>query len=160
MGAVREFANAGGPVLGICNGFQVLCEAGLLPGAPLRNRGQRFVARPITVRVESAETPFTSVFRQGETFDVPVAHGEGRFVAPPDTLDELESSGGVVLRYVGFNPNGSANDIAGVCNPARNVVGMMPHPERASEAVVGLTGGAKVFRSLVRAAPILEGGSV
>jgi phosphoribosylformylglycinamidine synthase subunit PurQ / glutaminase len=157
MQAVQRHAAAGGPVLGICNGFQILCEAHLLPGALLRNAGLTFVSKPVDVIVERTETPFTSDYELGARLRLPVAHGEGRFVAPPDTLRELEAEGRVVLRYVAAterspfqaNPNGSANHIAGVCNAAGNVVGIMPHPERAAERLLGLTGGVGFFTSMV-----------
>ncbi len=132
MDAVRSFAGAGGPVLGICNGFQILCEAGLLPGALLRNEGLRFVCRPAPLVVESNATPWTAAYNDGQRIVIPVKHGEGRFHAAADVLDELEREGRVVLRYApGGNPNGSARDIAGVANEAGNVVGVMPHPEHA-----------------------------
>jgi phosphoribosylformylglycinamidine synthase len=157
MAAVREHAEAGGPVLGICNGFQILCEAGLLPGALMRNAGLTFVSRPVRVRVEAADTPFTSAYELGAIFQVPVAHGEGRYVLPPDGLRELEEEGRVVLRYLD-NPNGAANDIAGITNPSRNVVGMMPHPERAADLAVGATEGAKTFQSIVQSVVLARGG--
>ena len=159
MHAVKELAQAGGPVLGICNGFQVLCEAGLLPGALVCNAGQRFVSRPVRVSVEATDTPFTTAFERGAIFTVPVAHGEGRFVAPEDVLREIEAEGQVVLRYVDLNPNGSARDIAGITNATRNVVGMMPHPERASDPVLGERAGAKVFESLVGRVGLSLGGT-
>jgi phosphoribosylformylglycinamidine synthase len=157
MQAVKAHAAGGGPVLGICNGFQILCEAHLLAGALLRNAGLTFVSKPVDVIVERTETPFTSDYDLGARLRLPVAHGEGRFVAPPDTLRELEAEGRVVLRYVAAterspfqaNPNGSANHIAGVCNAAGNVVGIMPHPERAADRLLGLTGGVGVFTSMV-----------
>lgn len=144
-------------MLGICNGFQILCEAHLLPGALLRNAGLTFVSKPVDVIVERTETPFTSDYELGARLRLPVAHGEGRYVAPPDMLRELEAEGRVVLRYVAAtersplqaNPNGSANHIAGVCNAAGNIVGIMPHPERAADRLLGLTGGAGVFTSMV-----------
>lgn len=159
MGAVTAFARAGGPTLGICNGFQVLCEAGLLPGALMRNVGQRFLSRPVTVRVEAVDTPFTTAFEEGAIFRAPIAHGEGRFVASPTTVGELEDEHRVVLRYVGENPNGSVADIAGISNRERNVVGMMPHPERAVDPAGGETAGIKVFQSLTIGAGLLRGGS-
>ena len=159
MDAVRDHALAGGPTLGICNGFQVLCEAGLLPGALVRNAEVKFLSRPVTVRVEATDTPFTSGYREGAIFDVPVAHGEGRFVAPSDVVDRLEAEREVVLRYVGENPNGSVRNIAGITNQERNVVGMMPHPERASDALLGVSEGSTVFRSVMQHAEVLGGGA-
>lgn len=140
MRAVARFAADGGPVLGICNGFQVLCEARLLPGALLRNERLRFVSQRVPVVVERTDTPFTAGYQQGGTVILPVKHGEGRYVADEATLDALEAQGRVVFRYAaGHNPNGSARDIAGVTNEGRNVVGLMPHPEHAVDA--GLTEG-------------------
>ncbi|MGH2989381.1 MAG: phosphoribosylformylglycinamidine synthase subunit PurQ [Solirubrobacterales bacterium] len=149
MGAVTEFAAAGGPVLGICNGFQVLCEAGLLPGALLPNEGLRFVCRQVEVRVESSETPFTRSTEAGARLLIPVKHMSGRYFAPQGNLDRIEEAEQVVFRYVeGDNPNGSARDIAGVCNDARNVVGLMPHPEHAVDPLTGSDDGLGVFASL------------
>jgi phosphoribosylformylglycinamidine synthase subunit PurQ / glutaminase len=148
MAAVAAHARGGGPVLGICNGFQILCEAGLLPGALMRNVHLRFLSRPVRVRVEQTDTPFTRLYEPGEELVVPVAHGEGRYVADPRTLAELEAHGCVVWRYVGENPNGALNAIAGVVNTARNVVGIMPHPERRNAAVLGGADGARVFLSM------------
>jgi len=158
MDAVLSFARDGGPVLGICNGFQVLCEAGLLPGALMHNAGQRFVSRPTQVRVENADTPFTAAYDAGEVFEVPIAHGEGRFVATDDTLRELEVDNRVVLRYVGENPNGSTAAIAGISNEVGNIVGMMPHPERVIDSAVGNNRGAKVFESIALAVGLFPGG--
>ncbi len=149
MGAVTEFAAAGGPVLGICNGFQVLCEAGLLPGALLPNEGLRFVCRQVEVRVESSDTPFTRATEAGARLSIPVKHMSGRYFAPQGNLDRIEEAEQVVFRYVeGDNPNGSARDIAGVCNDARNVVGLMPHPEHAVDPLTGSDDGLGVFASL------------
>ena len=156
MQAVQRHAQAGGPVLGICNGFQILCEAHLLPGALMRNAGLTFVAKPVDVIVERADTVFTSAYDAGARLRLPVAHGDGRFVAAEDTLRELEAEGRVVLRYVAAtegspyqpNPNGSANHIAGICNAAGNVVGIMPHPERAAEPLLGVQDGAGFFLSM------------
>jgi phosphoribosylformylglycinamidine synthase len=145
MKAVAAHAEAGRPVLGVCNGFQILCEAGLLPGALARNAGLSFVCRWVTVRVEATDTPFTSSCRPGDRIRSPVAHGEGRFVADEATLDRLERERRVVFRYVGDNPNGSLRDIAGITNEGRNVVGLMPHPERAMHALLGSADGAAVF---------------
>ena len=151
MGAVAAHARAGGPVLGICNGFQILCEGGLLPGALMRNARLRFLSRPVRVRVERTDTAFTRLYEPAEELVVPIAHGDGRYVADPHTLAELEANGQVVWRYVGENPNGSAQDIAGVANAARNVVGIMPHPERRNVAVLGGDDGARVFSSIMEA---------
>lgn len=145
MRAVEAHAKAGGLLLGICNGFQVLCEAGILPGALARNAGLSFVCRWVTVRVEATDTPFTARYRRGQELRVPVAHGEGRYVADDTTLDRLEREGRVVFRYTGTNPNGALRDIAGITNEGRNVVGMMPHPERAAEALLGSADGAAMF---------------
>ena len=145
MKAVEAHAKAGGLLLGICNGFQVLCEAGILPGALARNAGLAFVCRVVTVRVEATDTPFTARYRRGQELRVPVAHGEGRYVADDATLDRLEREGRVVFRYTGGNPNGALRDIAGITNEGRNVVGMMPHPERAAEALLGSADGAPMF---------------
>jgi len=147
MGAVVAHAAAGGPVLGLCNGFQILCEAGLLPGGLLRNAGQHFVSRPVQLRVEATDTPFTNRFTRGETIELPVAHGDGRYVADAQTLTELEGTCRVVMRYVGHNPNGSTDDIAGITNAGRNVVGIMPHPERRTASLDGAEG-ARVFQSM------------
>jgi phosphoribosylformylglycinamidine synthase I len=149
MGAVAEFASGGGPVLGICNGFQVLCEAGLLPGALLPNEGLRFVCRQVELVVESAATPLTRECTPGERLSIPVKHTTGRYFAPDETLDELEAGGRVVLRYApGENPNGSVRDIAGVSNEAGNVIGLMPHPEHAVDPLTGSEDGLKLFASL------------
>ena len=145
MRAVAAHASAGRPVLGICNGFQVLCEAQLLPGALVRNGGLSFVCRMITLRVESEATPFTARYQQGQRLRMPVAHGDGRYVADEATLDRLEREGRVVFRYVEGNPNGAMRDIAGITNEGRNVVGLMPHPERAAEALLGSNDGAAMF---------------
>jgi phosphoribosylformylglycinamidine synthase subunit PurQ / glutaminase len=150
MDAVSEFALDGGPVLGICNGFQVLCEAGLLPGALLPNAGRRFVFRQVEVEVVNADTPFTRACAAGDALSVPVKHGSGRYYAPEDGLGELDAHGQIILRYrPGHNPNGSVGDIAGVCNPAKNVMGLMPHPEHAVDPLSGSTGGARFFESVV-----------
>ncbi len=159
MREIVEFAEAGGLVLGICNGFQVLCEAHLLPGALIRNRSLRFVCVPVRLRVETTGTPFTTEYDVGDILTMPVAHGEGAYVADDETLDRLESEGRVVFRYVdahgeptaAANPNGSVRNIAGVINERGNVMGMMPHPDRAVEAILGSIDGLGVFHSMVRA---------
>jgi phosphoribosylformylglycinamidine synthase len=148
MKAVAEYAARGGPVLGICNGFQILTEAGLLPGALLPNAGGRFVSDPATVVVDGRETVFTRGLACGTRLTMPIAHGEGRFVADEATLDALEAEGRVVLRYA-HNPNGSMRDVAGVSNRGGNVVGLMPHPERAAERLLGSDDGLALFRSLL-----------
>jgi phosphoribosylformylglycinamidine synthase I len=155
MDAIRAHAAAGGPVLGICNGFQILCEAGLLPGALTRNAGLTYLSRPVDVRVERTATPFTGDYRPGEVIRIPIGHGEGRFVAPEPVLDRLEAEGQIVLRYhtpegssLPGNPNGSARDIAAICSPDGNVVGMMPHPERLADPVLGSDAGHRIFTSL------------
>ncbi|AOZ72111.1 phosphoribosylformylglycinamidine synthase I [Boudabousia tangfeifanii] len=137
MGKVIERAKAGMPVLGICNGFQVLCEAHLLPGALIRNDHQKFICRDQKLEVVRTDTPWTSKFTAGQEITVPLKNGEGNFVCDPDDLERIEGEGQVVFRYREFNPNGSMNDIAGVCNEAGNVVGLMPHPEHAVEAGFG-----------------------
>jgi len=155
MEAVAEFARDGGNVLGICNGFQVLCEAGLLPGALLANEGLRFVCRQVEVTVESSDTPFTRGSESGERFSIPVKHMTGRYFAPDPALDALEAAGQVIFRYAeGQTPNGSARDIAGVCNEARNVVGLMPHPEHAVDPLTGSGDGLRLFASLADREPL------
>jgi phosphoribosylformylglycinamidine synthase subunit PurQ / glutaminase len=159
MQAVTAFAARGGPVLGICNGFQILQEAGLLPGAMLRNRTVKFLSQPVHLRVERVDTPFTTGLSAGAVLTMPIAHGEGNFYLPEDELDRIEGEGRVVFRYTtkdgrlddSANPNGSARAIAGVCNEARNVVGLMPHPERASEPEVGSADGRRLFEALIGA---------
>jgi phosphoribosylformylglycinamidine synthase len=148
MEAVARHAEAGGAVLGICNGFQVLCESGLLPGALLTNESILFVCRQVELTVESADTAFTGECRVGDRLSIPVKHQSGRYFAPPDELDALEARGGVILRYApGNNPNGSVRDIAGVANERGNVVGLMPHPEHAVDALTGSEDGLRLFES-------------
>ncbi len=157
MRAVERFAHAGGLVLGICNGFQILCEAGLLPGALQRNAGLRFRCRPVHVRVESSETPFTVAAKPGQVLTIPIAHAEGNYFCDSATLVDLERNHQVIFRYTdahgqesaAANPNGSLAHIAGVCNRERNVLGLMPHPERAVEPALGSTDGLVLFRSLI-----------
>jgi len=149
MRAVRQAAEEGRLVLGICNGFQILCEVGLLPGALIRNRGLRFVCAQQSLRIESANSPFTNRFEQGEIIRLPVAHGEGCYVADPATLAELNAEDRVLVRYAEGNPNGSAEEIAGICNAERNVFGLMPHPDRAFEPRLGSADGLRVIESML-----------
>jgi phosphoribosylformylglycinamidine synthase I len=150
MEAVAEFAREGGPVLGVCNGFQVLCEAGLLPGALLPNVGLRFVCRQVELEVANASTPFTRACEEGQRLSIPVKHTTGRYYAPDDVLDELDAGGQVVLRYArGHNPNGALRDIAGVTSSEGNVMGLMPHPEHAVDPLTGSADGGLLFESLV-----------
>jgi len=159
MREVRSFAGRGGPVLGICNGFQILLEAGLLPGAMLRNRGLQYRCEHVHVRVEQTDTPFTCAAHQGQVLRIPIGHGEGNYYAPPEILDTIEANRQVILRYTtpdgrlddDANPNGSVNAVAGLCNEGRNVVGLMPHPERACEALLGGSDGLVILQSIVGA---------
>jgi phosphoribosylformylglycinamidine synthase len=159
IGAVRSFAAAGGPLLGICNGFQVLCEAKMLPGALLRNRDLKFHCEHVHVKVERTDTPFTVRASAGQVLSLPIAHGEGNYFAEQQTLEQLESAGRIIFRYCdssgqvtdAANPNGSLKNIAGICNEARNVVGLMPHPERACESPLGSKDGLVLFDSVVAA---------
>jgi len=160
MREVQAFAMRGGPILGICNGFQVLLEAGLLPGAMLRNRRLKFLCQQVHIRVDAVDTPFTRSCRPGQVLTMPIAHGEGNYYAPPEVIARLEANRQIVFRYTDAagaiddeaNPNGSASAIAGICNEARNVVGLMPHPERASESLLGSVDGLAIFESAVAAA--------
>ena len=155
MKAVKRFADDGGLVLGICNGFQVLCESGLLPGALLRNAGLKFLCKPVEISVETTDSPFTREARKGQVLSVPIAHGEGNYYADDRTLAELEAEDRIVFRYV--TPcNGSIKNIAGVLNHQRNVLGMMPHPERAADPLMGSTDGAVILNSLVNALTTTE----
>ena len=148
MSAVKSFAASGGLVLGICNGFQILVEAGLLPGALLRNQNLKFICKQVALRTETVDSPFTCRLKKGQIIHVPIAHGEGRYFADDSTLDELEREDRVAFRYL-ENPNGSARDIAGILNHGRNVLGMMPHPERACDPLMGSTEGIGVFQSML-----------
>jgi phosphoribosylformylglycinamidine synthase I len=150
MAAVRRFAHDGGLVLGICNGFQILVEAGLLPGALIRNRNLKFICREVRLRTETLDSPFTAAAEPGQILRLPIAHGEGCYIADERTLDELEADDRIAFRYLD-NPNGSLRDIAGILNERRNVMGLMPHPERATEPLMGSSDGLVVFRSLVQA---------
>jgi phosphoribosylformylglycinamidine synthase I len=149
MRRVKEMAAEGKPVLGICNGFQILVESSLLPGALLRNSCLKFVCKWIAMQVESTSSAFTNKFEKGSTVRMPIAHNEGRYFAEDDLLNELRENDQIVLRYVGENPNGSLDDIAGICNSERNVVGLMPHPERASERILGGEDGRTMFESML-----------
>jgi phosphoribosylformylglycinamidine synthase len=159
MESVAKFAAGGGLVLGICNGFQILCEAGLLPGALMRNVGLKYVCKPVQVRVENNETPFTNACQRQEVLTIPIGHMEGNYFCDSETLEELQKNNRIVFRYCSpageisttVNPNGSLDNIAGICSPGGNVVGMMPHPERAAEPELGCTDGMKVFESMVGA---------
>ncbi len=157
MRAVEKFARGGGLVLGICNGFQILCEAGLLPGALVRNAGLRFICRPVHIRVETTDTPFTATARRGQVLEIPIAHADGNYFCDAATLAELERNQQIVFRYTtpdghedaAANPNGSLANIAGICSRGRNVVGLMPHPERAVETALGSSDGLVIFNSLI-----------
>jgi phosphoribosylformylglycinamidine synthase I len=158
MRAVEKFARAGGFVLGICNGFQILCEAGLLPGALVRNAGLRFICRQVHIRVESADTPFTGAAKSGQVLKMPIAHAEGNYFCDEATLAELESNRQILFRYTTSegredataNPNGSLANIAGICSRERNVMGLMPHPDRSVEEALGSEDGLVIFRSLIQ----------
>src|SRR5256886_898349 len=159
MQSVEKFAKGGGMVLGICNGFQILCEAGLLPGAMMRNSGLRFICRHVHIRVEQTDTPFTNAASKGQILKIPIAHSDGNYNCDEATLAELEKNHQVIFRYTtpdgsnddAGNPNGAVHNIAGICNRGRNVAGLMPHPERAVEAALGSTDGLTIFRSMVEA---------
>src|SRR2546425_10739093 len=155
MQAITEFANAGGLVICICNGFQILCEAHLLPGALIRNRSQKFVCDWVKLRVETTDSPFTNACRRGQVLRLPIAHGEGCYFAESTVLRQLQREQRVLLRYVD-NPNGSVDDIAGICNETRNVFGLMPHPERASESVLGSEDGRLIFQSMLAIAEQID----
>jgi|SRR5579884_1615325 len=164
MESVRKFADGGGLVLGICNGFQILCECGLLPGALMRNAGLKYVCKPVYVRVENDDTAFTNCSREGDVLCIPIGHMEGNYVCDDETLQTLRRDNRVIFRYAtpsgeitpAANPNGSRENIAGICSAGRNVLGMMPHPERASESILGCSDGVKIFESMVGAAVLAE----
>lgn len=150
MSEVKKAAEAGKPVLGVCNGFQILTEAGLLPGALLRNKNLKFMCRQVQLKVENNNTMFTSQYEQGEVITIPIAHGEGNYYCDEETLQKLKENNQIVFTYSGENPNGSLEDIAGIMNEQGNVLGMMPHPERAVDALVGGADGLRVFKSIVK----------
>jgi phosphoribosylformylglycinamidine synthase len=162
MQSVKSFAEAGGLVIGICNGFQILCEAKMLPGILLRNKTLKYICKPVRVRVESTKTRFTQGLTQGEVLEIPIGHGDGNFFCDEATLSQLNRNDQVIFRYATpqgeltaeANPNGSLENIAGICNEGRNVLGMMPHPERASEGVLGMRDGLKLLNSLVESAAL------
>ncbi|PYT83119.1 MAG: phosphoribosylformylglycinamidine synthase I [Acidobacteria bacterium] len=159
MKSVEKFAASGGLVLGICNGFQILCEAGLLPGAMMRNSGLRFICRHVYIRVEQTDTPFTNAASKGQILKIPIAHSDGNWTLDDATLAALEKNGQVLFRYTtsagsndhAGNPNGAMHNVAGICNRGRNVAGLMPHPERAAELALGSADGLVIFRSMVEA---------
>jgi phosphoribosylformylglycinamidine synthase len=156
MSAVKEFAGNGGFVLGICNGFQILCEAGLLPGALIRNRGLHFICKHVNIKVENSSTAYTEQYENGEVLSIPIAHAEGNYTCDDETFHELEKNGQIVFRYCdesgnvtdAVNPNGARSNIAGICSKEGNVLGMMPHPERACEELLGSNDGRELFKSL------------
>jgi len=158
MKAVQDFAASGGLVIGICNGFQILCESHLLPGALVRNDGQRFICKHVDLRTENVQTPFTNALKPGQVLKIPIAHGEGKYVCDSDTLKQLNDTGRILFRYTdpdgrltdSANPNGSTDNIAGVANETFNVFGMMPHPERAADPALGSADGRLIFESIVR----------
>ena len=157
MEAVKKHASEGRYVIGICNGFQILLESGLLPGAMLRNKSLSFICKPVWLRVEDSKTPFTTGMKKGQTLQIPIAHGEGNYYCDDETLKKLQDESRIIFRYASesgevsdeFNPNGSRDNIAGICNEKRNVLGMMPHPERASEEILASTDGKKIWESLL-----------
>ncbi len=159
MKSVEKFASSGGMVLGICNGFQILLEAGLLPGAMMRNSGLRYICRHVHIRVEQTDTPFTNAAQRGQILKIPIAHNDGNYTCGEATLADLEKNRQVVFRYTTLegsddaagNPNGSMNNIAGICNRERNVAGLMPHPERAAESALGSDDGLFIFKSMIEA---------
>jgi len=160
MESVCKFAAGGGIVMGICNGFQILCESGLLPGVLMRNQGLKYICKPVDIRVETTDTPFTHGLRQGEVLQIPIGHMEGNYFCDEATLNQLNRESRVVFRYCSkqgeitadANPNGSIENIAGICNEGRNVLGMMPHPERASEPVLAMTDGLRILKALAESA--------
>jgi len=162
MQSVKRFADSGGLVMGICNGFQILCEANLLPGVLLRNKSLKYICKPVHLRVENTATPFTHGLTPGEILEIPIGHGDGNYFCDEPTLTQLHKNEQVIFRYASpageitaaANPNGSLENIAGICNEGRNVLGMMPHPERASEDVLGMRDGLKLLHALVDSAAV------
>jgi phosphoribosylformylglycinamidine synthase subunit PurQ / glutaminase len=164
MKAVKKFAGAGGLVIGICNGFQILCEAGLLPGALMRNAGLKYICKQVFLRAETTDTPFTHTLKKGEVLMIPIGHMEGNYFCDAETLKQLQSQQRVVFRYstpegdvtAAANPNGSLDNIAGICSEGRNVLGMMPHPDRSSEGLLGSADGLKLFQAMVQSAVVAK----
>jgi phosphoribosylformylglycinamidine synthase len=151
MQSVKEFANKGGLVIGICNGFQILTESGLLPGALMRNVTRKYICKFLNISAETTNSPFTNQMKKGQVLHIPIGHGDGNYYADPETLRMLNAEDRVAFRYHGENPNGSLENIAGVLNEGRNVLGMMPHPDRSSEQLLGSTDGKMIFESMVNA---------
>jgi phosphoribosylformylglycinamidine synthase subunit PurQ / glutaminase len=151
MNAIRDFAKRGGLVFGICNGFQILTEAGLLPGALMRNAGTKYVCKFLHLRTETSDTPFTNSIKKGQLLYIPIGHGDGNYYADEETLKRLRDNDQIVFRYADENPNGSIDNIAGIINEQRNVLGMMPHPDRSSETILGSADGKLIFESMVNA---------
>ena len=151
MNSVKKFADKGGFVLGICNGFQILTESGLLPGALMRNVTRQYICKFLNISTETADSPFTNQMKKGQALRIPIGHGDGNYFADPETLKKLNNEDRVAFRYHGENPNGSLENIAGILNEGRNVLGMMPHPDRSSEAILGSTDGKLIFESMVNA---------
>jgi phosphoribosylformylglycinamidine synthase len=162
MAEVKKFAAKGGLVLGICNGFQILCETGLLPGVLMRNESLKFICKPVYLRVETTATPFSQSLKKGETLEIPIAHMEGNYFCDAETLAQLKAQDRIVFRYATAagevtpeaNPNGSIENIAGICNEGRNVLGMMPHPERAADPLLGMTDGIKMLKAIIESAAL------
>jgi len=150
MNEIKKFVKEGGYVIGICNGFQILCESGLLPGVLIRNENLKFVCEDVQLKVSNAQTAFTSGYQTGQVITVPIAHGEGNYYCEPQVLKELEQNNQIIFKYESKNPNGSLGNIAGICNKEKTVLGMMPHPERCAEKVLGSNEGLAVFQSLVK----------
>ena len=151
MQSVKEFADKGGLVIGICNGFQILTESGLLPGALMRNVTRQYICKFLEISTETSDSPFTNQIKKGQVLRIPIGHGDGNYFADTDTLKRLNAEGRVAFRYHGENPNGSLENIAGILSEGRNVLGMMPHPDRSSEAILGITDGKLIFESMVNA---------